>query len=437
MQESIANCETGYYDIMLIGLTGQGKSTTTDKLLVANPVGCDYSSELMPTDVTTDKQNKQLNIGDITMWMTSTNDFEKEKTRMKSLVYSRTTEHPQDTINKVRKSEGNDSTRTIGCELFSNETSKIRVLDVPGFFDEDFLTSPNGAQQVSILDSSSNTTNNNLVTMRKIIRIQKVMGMKFKRILYFLPVRGPLERANGILQQELQAMTHYFGISFLRKLVLVATNPPVVSELAIPEDRAFPPDARTETLKYVHKALKKVFPNEASFPEMSLIYISLNETCESIHKKILDAHIQDEDLRLELNPEVCGNCGKRVGVIKGERLTCYLNVSQEIEVPYEESTCHPKIVPNYKIKHRFAEFFARLFTLGRVKSLANYFLLEEICAGCGQNPGNPGCMRVGDTYTYKRETIRVDHRCDTESIIQEETSEEETSEQDNPIAGPQ
>ena len=28
-----------YYDIMVIGKTGQGKSTTTDKLLIANPTG--------------------------------------------------------------------------------------------------------------------------------------------------------------------------------------------------------------------------------------------------------------------------------------------------------------------------------------------------------------------------------------------------------------
>lgn len=432
MQES-ANSDNEYYDIMLIGLTGQGKSTTTDKLLVANPLGHTYDIKSMPTDVAEHVQDQpQLKIGDITMWMTSTNDLEKEKTRMKSLVFSRTNQNPHEIINMVRKNEGSESTRTIDCELFSNETSKIRVLDVPGFFDEDSLTSPDGAQQASILDSSSNTTNNNLVTMRKIIRIQKVMGMKFKRILYFLPVRGPLERANGILQQELQAMTHYFGLSLLRKLVLVATNPPIVSTLAISEDEAFPPIARTETQQYVCKALKKVFPKEASFPEMPLIYVSLNETCESIYRKIQDAHIQDEDLRLELNPETCGNCGKRVGIIKGERLTCYLNVSQEI--PYEESTCHPKIIPDYAFKHRVAEFFIRLFTLG-VKSLANYYVLKEICAGCGQTPGNsPGCMKVGEIFRYKREEIHVDHRCDTQSIIQ---IEEEASEQENPIAGPQ
>ena len=33
----------------------------------------------------------------------------------------------------------------------------------------------------------------NLDIMRKIVRIQTALSMKFKRILYFLPVRGPLD----------------------------------------------------------------------------------------------------------------------------------------------------------------------------------------------------------------------------------------------------
>ena len=37
-EEGISQTEDkGYYNIMMIGTTGQGKSTTADKLLIANP----------------------------------------------------------------------------------------------------------------------------------------------------------------------------------------------------------------------------------------------------------------------------------------------------------------------------------------------------------------------------------------------------------------
>jgi len=41
-QQGIEESRVDNYDIMVIGKTGQGKSTTTDKLLIAIPTGQDY-----------------------------------------------------------------------------------------------------------------------------------------------------------------------------------------------------------------------------------------------------------------------------------------------------------------------------------------------------------------------------------------------------------
>ena len=44
-QQEGTNSYSNHFDIMLIGRTGHGKSTTADKLLVANPTGKIYTCE--------------------------------------------------------------------------------------------------------------------------------------------------------------------------------------------------------------------------------------------------------------------------------------------------------------------------------------------------------------------------------------------------------
>ena len=45
VQAGIGESGINYYDIMVIGNTGQGKSTTADKILIANPDGRRYVAE--------------------------------------------------------------------------------------------------------------------------------------------------------------------------------------------------------------------------------------------------------------------------------------------------------------------------------------------------------------------------------------------------------
>ncbi len=59
-----------YYDIMIIGHTGQGKSTTSDKLLIANGEHVQY------TNITTNEAKNSFSMG---LWMTTTSDFETER----------------------------------------------------------------------------------------------------------------------------------------------------------------------------------------------------------------------------------------------------------------------------------------------------------------------------------------------------------------------
>ena len=47
--------------------------------------------------------------------------------------------------------------------------------------------------------TSERVTLSGLRIMREILRIQAIMQMYFKRIIYFIPERGPLERFHKVL----------------------------------------------------------------------------------------------------------------------------------------------------------------------------------------------------------------------------------------------
>ena len=74
----------------------------------------------------------------------------------------------------------------------------------------------------STKQASGNVAAYNFGIMRNIIRIQSALGMCFRRVVYFTPCRGPLERANSVLKQELQQLEYASGPSVFECMVAVA-----------------------------------------------------------------------------------------------------------------------------------------------------------------------------------------------------------------------
>ena len=191
----------GYYDIMILGLTGLGKTTTAEKLLIANPTRVDYRSIKGPEML--DK------IQDLSAWCVS-DHLEQNSTRMRNLSLYRSLENPHLEINAAHES-GVQLNGTTECDLFSNETTKVRVLDTPGF-----LAARHRNKTLCL--KAQGITN--------ILKIQTAMRMRFKRILYFLPCRDTLQISSLTLQHELQLMYSSFGRSVFNVMVLVATLGP-------------------------------------------------------------------------------------------------------------------------------------------------------------------------------------------------------------------
>ncbi len=130
-----------YYDIMLVGMTGKGKSTTADKLLIANPEGKKYT---LPQDTQPRAQEAapgtnrvKVELEDISMWLLHQEDAtEDAETHLKGLLYCRTKEAPHGEVNSMRDpKKAILDNGTEACQVFSNDTTKIRILDVPGFND--------------------------------------------------------------------------------------------------------------------------------------------------------------------------------------------------------------------------------------------------------------------------------------------------------------
>ena len=421
VQAGIDESGIDYYDIMVIGNTGQGKSTTADKILIANPDGRRYVAEYQPGQqqptLTADERKRQLSYSDITMWLAlgvkegGKAEFE---THLKFLTYCRSKDMPHEEVNKARNASSEVFRPTIDCEVLSNETSKIRIMDVPGFFDGANLRQQKenaGAEPQEPMSPVERLDVNNLDIMRKIIRVQTTLAMEFKRILYFLPVRGPLERISAHLLLELKWMAHYFGTAIFKSMVLVATAQARLSKMPISDDDKFPQEDIDMTKKFFRDALNEVFSStsERPLPDPPLIFISLTNSCEEILAKVQSVPVQQEGLHLQFDPNTCAECGVRIGVVKGQRVTCYFGEDFTNAIPYEESTCHPFFVPRYTRIDKIWGGFKHIVTFRWATGEAWPVFEGEKCVSCLKMPNTRGCMKVKSIHGKGKNKREVDH----------------------------
>ena len=435
-----------YYDIMLVGLTGQGKSTTADKLLIADPNRRTSTSE----DITQQpqasnssstpggagpqasnssastgpeagsRQRVKLELENISIWLLHEGENEDEmETHLKGLVNCRSKPHPQKEVNKMRDPKNKIFSPTKDCQVFSNDTTKIRILDVPGFQDGGAFKSPpatptapaagnahNGSGSHSgIYQSSMDIASFHIGITRNIIRIQSALGMRFRRIVYFLPCRGVLERAHFVLKAELQALEHAFGKSIFECMVGVATITRRFSLREESDEEKFPREDVEQCQEYFQSALKDVLNvvDDDRVPKVPIVFISLSETCESVLEKVKGAKVGRDRLELTFNPSTCVNCGLGINSINGERVTCYLSGRPEESFPYCESTCHPAFKQSV-IRALLGKTVSRMIA----RRWPSY--KEEFCVACEQAPSERGCKQVKTKHrVWWGKVYTVDH----------------------------
>lgn len=481
----------GYYDVMVVGMSGMGKSTTSDKMVIAKLAEHQYTGEKVvanqqaPDRVTTkvippldggsgkkgeqnpqlgrESDNKETKLtvqrvsdevvakltehqldGEVATKLVEKQDrdknepiIEKKKLTMHHLVFWTASSIPEKLkepvtrylkdlhffrevkdshleINESRKG-GEINPITSSCQLVSNEVTGMRVLDVPGFFSVQVQEhAPRSRQPLE--EDIHNCTHNHLTIMREILRIQSTMKMAFRRILYFLPGRGPLGRQTMVLRQEMLLLAQYFGPSIFECMVLIATVQPRLSVMTIPGG-IFSAEEHEDTRLVFKETLEKVLAPSPCRPPLNppVVFISLLDTGKSIVEKIKNAEVQEESLKLTFDPGVCVKCSCTIQWLEKEKVECIPVGRDESEViPYDDSVCHPIFLPRNRRPHKIEVEDGVMYIALSVPRGQRRESSEEICYNCKRPPGSEGCLKVGTVYEIEMEEggseeIVVDH----------------------------
>ena len=389
---------------MILGRKGMGKSTTADKLILAD------SNTEFKRDIHYDTiyEDNYWSIGGFGIWLLKSKVDEKERiralSRLKHLSFFLGLENPHTELNLLYNTRDKfDSSTSTEPQLISNEMTVVRILDVPGFFGEDYSTL-------------------GLAIMREVLRIQSAMRMNFRRVLYFIPKRGALDRDNYMLQMDLRIMTHYFGKSIFDCMVLIATVSPDVYEYLPPGAISFTKNDKEMTQKYFQRSLSSIFQGEC-LPDRKppIIFISMNDTCEEVFTKIKNAPVIFDGIRLTYEHGTCTHCGIKIKLLKQGietvRIACYAGDDPSLCIPYEDSFCHPMMKSKYwgitKLLGGIYHTITRRKFLGFFPDYHNPD--DEICVVCGFVTGSHGCRAIGTHFKVKSNQLLVDHHLYTAS----------------------
>ena len=347
-----------YYDILLLGRTGKGKSSTGNKLL-KNPEG-----------VTT--PSYQLHC---------------VEEGHGSNIFS---------LDEIFKTGMGIHSETSSCKLVSNEDTKARVLDTPGFAD-------------SRTTKDDGVIKGNLTIFRVILNAQNKNSMAFSRILYFLPQRGPLEKAEGTLQEELFLIKNYLGTGAFNIMVVIITTryKPNKQILDVDDDdiertRAAFMDAINAEDKVLDRCPPILHIHYTQTNTLNLIRTApvlidkkiklgcLHNRCIKCSAKLVYSKLPSEESEKE---EVVIE-----SVVVNER------GRDEQQIPLGKSKCHPLIIPRHSHLEKVVGGVAHMATLGtfvaagkiRGKNIWPGFTnSEEMCASCNKQPSSEACTIVG------------------------------------------
>ena len=223
---------------------------------------------------------------------------------------------------------------------------------------------------------------------RSILHVQALLQMTVNRVAYFLPCRGPMERVDGTLQEELNIMYHFFGHAIFENMVAVFTHH---RRRQSPE---FYEEDEIDTRRTLHRALKEVTGDKNIFCP-PVVYIAIKDTGKEILDSLRAAPVKsNEGMSLIYQDDTCAKCnihiryGKAPG--SGERTQPFVVDGNGITTKYKGSKCHPQ----FKKKKEF-DYFLKEWpnSTDFLKGWPDSTNPDE-CVACKRERGSPGCRTV-------------------------------------------